>query len=154
MTERDIQNSLYRFSIRRGDKFFAPNFYLHWEADFISITSDFKVCEYEIKVSRSDFLVDADKKEKHDTYRRGALIDRIPNRFYYVCPNGLIQPNEVPDYAGLLWIDTIRNCRGFPSRPKSKKKAATIHHQAASREFLMKLCRSLMYRYWTIRSKR
>jgi hypothetical protein len=28
----------------------------------------------------------------------------IPNRFYFACPEGLIQPNEVPKYAGLIWI--------------------------------------------------
>ena len=27
----------------------------------------------------------------------------IPNRFYYCCPEGLIQPEDLPSYAGLLY---------------------------------------------------
>lgn len=29
---------------------------------------------------------------------------KMPNYFYYVVPEGLIQPEEVPPYAGLIWI--------------------------------------------------
>lgn len=29
---------------------------------------------------------------------------RRPNYFYYAVPEGLIQPEEVPEYAGLIWI--------------------------------------------------
>lgn len=29
---------------------------------------------------------------------------RKPNYFYYAVPEGLIQPEEVPEYAGLIWI--------------------------------------------------
>jgi hypothetical protein len=28
----------------------------------------------------------------------------IPHCFYYACPEGLIKPQEVPDYAGLIYI--------------------------------------------------
>lgn len=49
---------------------------------------------YEIKVSRSDFLND----EKWHEY--------LPfcHEFYWVCPWGLIQPNEVGEGAGLMWV--------------------------------------------------
>jgi hypothetical protein len=29
----------------------------------------------------------------------------IPNRFYYACPDGIIDLKDVPDYAGLIWIN-------------------------------------------------
>lgn len=48
---------------------------------------------YEIKVSRNDFMRD-------DKWR--AYLDYC-NEFYFVCPTGLIQPNELPDGIGLLW---------------------------------------------------
>ena len=52
-----------------------------------------KVTGYEIKVSRSDFLQD----EKWHDY--------LPmcNCLAFVCPYGLIQPEEAPENVGLLW---------------------------------------------------
>lgn len=29
----------------------------------------------------------------------------LPNKFFYAVPKGLIQKHEVPDYAGLLWVN-------------------------------------------------
>lgn len=49
---------------------------------------------YEIKVSRSDFLDD----DKWHEYLEHC------NEFYWVCPWGLIQPNEVGEGAGLMWV--------------------------------------------------
>ena len=56
--------------------------------------SDLRTWAYEIKVSRSDFLRD-DKWREYLPYC---------NEFYFVCPWGLIDPEEVEDPAGLLWI--------------------------------------------------
>lgn len=63
------------------------------------------VTAYEIKVSRSDFL----KDEKWQTY--------LPccNKFYFVCPYKLIQPEEVPAQAGLLWV-TAKATRAHTKR--------------------------------------
>lgn len=41
--------------------------------------------------------------------------NKIPNRFYYACPEGLISVDLIPDYAGLIYINddggftTIKN---------------------------------------------
>lgn len=51
----------------------------------------------EVKVSRSDFL--ADKKKDH---RKRPDTGMGKSRFY-LCPKGMIQPDEVPDGWGLLW---------------------------------------------------
>jgi hypothetical protein len=48
----------------------------------------------EIKITRSDFLQD-DKWQKY-------LEDC--HQFYFVCPWGLIDPSEVPQEAGLMWV--------------------------------------------------
>lgn len=48
---------------------------------------------YEIKVSRSDFLNDS----KWPAYLPAC------HQFYWVCPYGLIKPEEVSEGAGLLW---------------------------------------------------
>lgn len=59
-----------------------------------------KIIAFEIKVERSDFLKDLkDFKKKH----RFAL--RISDEFYYVCPWGLIDKGEVPEDAGLMYVN-------------------------------------------------
>lgn len=56
-----------------------------------------KAIAYEIKVSRADF--------KRDTYdkQRGARL--YSDQFYYITPVGLLQPDEVPDWAGLRTVE-------------------------------------------------
>lgn len=51
------------------------------------------ITAYEIKVSRSDFARDT----------KWTLAMPLCNRFFWVCPTGLIQPDEVPKETGLLW---------------------------------------------------
>lgn len=52
----------------------------------------------EVKVSRSDFL--ADKKKPH----RNGEVTGLGTWRYYLCPEGLIQPDDLPEKWGLLWI--------------------------------------------------
>lgn len=54
---------------------------------------------FEIKVSRGDFLKDI----KDDLKQRGARL--YSTNFYYVAPKGMIKPEEVPMWAGLLEYD-------------------------------------------------
>jgi hypothetical protein len=51
-----------------------------------------KAIGYEIKVSRSDFLSD----NKLQTYMQYC------HEFYIVAPSGIVQPNEIPEGAGLI----------------------------------------------------
>jgi hypothetical protein len=64
---------------------------------------------YEIKVSRSDFLRDMKQADKQDPARD------ISNEFWFVAPPGLIRPDELPSYAGLLEPEPLwemnANCR-------------------------------------------
>lgn len=54
----------------------------------------------EAKTSRSDFL--ADKAKPH------RIADGMGNYRYFICPENLIKPDELPDGWGLLWV----NARG------------------------------------------
>jgi len=49
---------------------------------------------YEVKVSRSDFLND----QKWHAYLAYC------NELYFVCPHGLIKPDELPPEVGLIWV--------------------------------------------------
>ena len=51
----------------------------------------------EVKVTRADYRRESDRKR--------APWVAITHRFVYACPEGLIQPQEVPDGLGLWWVD-------------------------------------------------
>lgn len=65
----------------------------------ISSNSGNTTTAYEIKVSRSDFKHDLDS----DLKQRGARL--YANEFYYVTPKGLLKPEEIPLWAGLMELD-------------------------------------------------
>ncbi len=51
---------------------------------------------FEIKVSRADY--------RRDTYEKQREARLFSDRFYYVTPPGLLQAEEIPDWAGLIEI--------------------------------------------------
>ena len=65
---------------------------------------------YEIKISHSDF--------RRDKKWFGYL--EFCNLFYFVCPWGLIEPREVPEEAGLIYLTktetSLRYIKRAPSR--------------------------------------
>ncbi len=69
---------------------------------------------YEIKVSRADF-----KRDTHQKQREARLWS---DRFYYVTPKGLLKPEEIPDWAGLIEFDGTRLSIKVPA-PKRDKDA-------------------------------
>ena len=67
---------------------------------------------------------------------------RIPNKFYYVCPKGLISKSEVPAYAGLLYVD------GYSVT--LQKQAPFIHKRTYSD---MKITQVLLDKFWYLSQK-
>jgi len=61
---------------------------------------NYKILAFEIKVERSDFLRDVEIFNKKHKY---AL--EISHEFYYVCPWNLIDRSEIPEIAGLMYVD-------------------------------------------------
>ncbi len=126
MTEKSIVRHLVQKYLKPS-KFVVANSYTFghgWESDFLTIQKNGLCIEFEVKVTRSDFKADAKKTEKHKILQTGYVdrrrVDGLdgrkikyktiveeamrPNRFYYVVPEGLIKKNEIPDYAGLIYI--------------------------------------------------
>lgn len=84
-----------------GDAIFATELAFTGGArrcDFWTISPNssagFKARAYEVKVSRADF-----KRDSHAKQREARLYSDM---FYYVTPAGLILPDELPDWAGLI----------------------------------------------------
>jgi len=72
----------------------------------------YRAVAYEVKVSRSDY-----KRETPQKQRDARLFS---DEFYYVTPPGLLKPEEIPDWAGLIEIseDNWRYISRAPRRDK------------------------------------
>lgn len=106
-----IPQRLWHYLDEMRDLFFAsgkPVFTLEPTA-----SQQFRASSYEIKISRADYL--RDSAEKQD----GAL--KWSDRFWYVTPPNLIEPRELPEWAGLQEWDgrTFRVRRKAPPRQKA-----------------------------------
>lgn len=73
-----------------------------FELDVMSISKSGMLYEFEVKVSRSDFLADK-KKRKHQFY--SMFPNKQPNYFSYACPKDLINLNEIGSNCGLYYFE-------------------------------------------------
>ena len=122
-------------------------YYWHWESDCLYITKSGYLWEFEVKVTRSDFFADAAKETKH----RALLNGSGPARFYYVCPEGLITPDECPPHAGLLfatWNEKWKHWRARVVRESPRSKT----NQIPERQW-RELAYKAIDRFWSIRER-
>lgn len=73
-----------------------------WECDVFSVSRDGYTYEFEVKISRSDFL--RDKKKKKWTKAYSILPEKTPNYMSYACPEGLIKLEEIDEFVGLYYL--------------------------------------------------
>lgn len=145
-----------------GAKYVLSNTYIYaadWETDLFVLRMNGYSLEFEIKVTRSDFMADAKKVKKHQILKDGKYIlqhkgnaskvvkihNFRPNKFYYAVPAGMIQIDEVPKYAGLIYI--------YPATRSAVvvKNAPFIHRDILSYE--KKLCQKFYFHWLAERSK-
>lgn len=113
------------------------------ECDVISISKSDFIYEYEVKISRSDFKADF-KKPKHTLITEKKFIKEtkkeifylVPNYFYFVVPENLISVEEIPEYAGLMYLNEKGEFDII-------KKAPLMHKTKASNEFIRALSHQL-----------
>lgn len=131
-TEETIQKALrHNFLNPNSVKYFTENLNIYnWESDTIKFTKSGYVYEFEIKISKADFKNDfKNKKKKHSLLedKNNENKDR-PNYFYYVVPDGLINIEDIPEYAGLLYVHFITIGNNVPySQFIEVKKAPQLH---------------------------
>lgn len=134
-----ISKTLVRF-VNSGSDIVVPNFYVgKYECDVMKLTKSGVFTEYEIKISRADFFNDFKKEHQERdmtdyvkgvsnwysmpilTYNKHKLTElgNRANKFYFVVPDGLIAPSEVPKYSGLIYY--------YNGRIRVVKNAKQIH---------------------------
>ena len=134
--EFDVQKMLAN-RLRNTHYCFGNVSFLHNESDFLTISENGMVTDFEIKRSKSDFLNDF-KKPRHqfmlDTYIKKdckGILGRVANRFYFVIPTDLKDKiiHVLPKYAGLIIYDD--------AGPKTLIKAPLLHTELHPIQWLM-----------------
>lgn len=153
MKTADIINGFCEFVFRdrKGNKIYPNVFVDKWEADLLEVTRSRITYEYEVKVSRCDFHKDSKKEGKFYNVTSGNRT----NYFYYIVPDGLVKPEEVPDFAGLIYaINGTRRANGYTEPiiyfhvAKAAQKVSSIK---ADSKFIDKLNLSAYYRFHKLR---
>jgi len=106
MTTRDIEVLIGKEQVLKKHNPVCrsvKNIFSIWEHDVISLSENGMLYEFEIKVSRSDFLKEKRKGLKWEIYSI-PIHAQTPNYFFYVCNNGLIKLDEIPEFAGLIYV--------------------------------------------------
>jgi hypothetical protein len=126
---------------RHSRNFCLPNYTPRkwWECDVFEVTESGYFREYEIKISRSDFRADKDKIKSRWDGHLGIFGESVttvkqqeigkthgPRQFWYVCPEGLIKVEEVPQWAGLIHM--MRNSSSRLSEWEIKR-APNLHSE-------------------------
>ena len=125
MTVNEIEDIIIRSLIDRQfpifiTKFAGRGFY---EADVLGVNRNGYIYEYEIKRSRADYFSEFKNKPfKHrklanreslyvyNEWKNGKATGNktelitIPNKYYIVCEENLIASDEIPEYAGLVYL--------------------------------------------------
>lgn len=113
------------------------------ECDVISVSKSDYIYEYEIKISRADYKKDFIKEkhsqmisENHTKIVKNEMMYLSPNYFNFITPRGLISLEEVPEYAGLIYINEDFTFDII-------KKPLLLHKTKASPQFIRKLAHNL-----------
>jgi hypothetical protein len=179
MTASQINNGLYWLLARQSYQIQIPNYtpLRWWESDHYAVTKAGFAVEFEIKTSVADFKADATKQrdgaamktvgswvyirdehgnimyhageKKHDQLASRSIHG--PSRFYFVCPEGLLQVEDMPEWAGLIWAYD-RPTNGYPACCEQKS-APKLHREKAPEGTLENIRAAFYYRYWTLRQK-
>jgi len=84
---------------------------------------------------------------KHLTSEGHHRLDR-PNYFWYVCPADMVKPEEVPDYAGLMYVGD-KDWHAITV----VRQAPKLHRVQATSAQIMTILVAMEWRYWRLRMK-
>jgi len=113
------------------------------ECDVISVSKSDYIYEYEVKISKADFKKDFNKlkhtniiNKKYTKISKGEVVYLVPNYFNFVIPRGLVDPRDVPEYAGIIYMNEDFTFEII-------RKPTLLHGTKASSSFIRKLAHNL-----------
>ena len=121
------------------------------ESDVISMDYNNHLIEFEIKLTKADFLNDKDKIiyikrkqiNKHKLYEQGGGSAM----FYFVAPKGILTIDDIPEWAGLIEVVT-REYHEFGTLLicNNVKNAEMLNDRKATQKEIKKLLRLLSFK--------
>ena len=144
MKESDVVGKVF-VDFYKGWIIAAPNTYAlayGFEADLLAVTKSGYSVEYEVKLTKSDFLNDGKKLTSYSKIPKYHKLEqgKGPNRFYYVLPKNMVEEHLIPSWAGIIYLD---NKQLYVSR-----KAKLLHSKKTSDKVIERLERSIFHRFW------
>ena len=109
---------------------------LYTESDAVVATMAGQVIEYEIKVSRGDFV--RDRLKRRNRIYAGEIPGEKPNRFYYATAPGIITDADLPAWAG--WYELAEG------KLTLRRKAPRLHKDCHGVAVLMRLAAAMRRR--------
>lgn len=161
MTAKEIYKYLNNHYLQRV-KYCVQNTYcfhsFYKETDFLIIRNNGYCEDWEIKVSRADFLLDRKKIHKHSIIKNGYFqvsynyfigkekylpytpiyTNNRPNKFYFCCPEDLIKESDLESHEGLIYVLESGEIRKI-------REAKFLHKEIVDLEPV--LCRKFYYSY-------
>lgn len=102
--------------------------------DFLAVglwETTWGIKSFEVKISKADFFQDVATFE----HKHGDALD-ISHEFYYVCPWGMIEKGEVPEIAGLFYVNKACKLQKKKQAQRRKNESISMPYFAAfAREF-------------------
>ena len=132
------------------------------ETDFLIIRHNGYCEDWEIKVSRADYLIDKKKINKHSILKNGYFqvpykyngkyeinepiyTNNRPNKFYYCCPEGLIKESDLEPHQGLMYVLESGEI-------KKVREGKFLHKEKVDLEPV--LCRKFYYSYLKLKQQK
>lgn len=159
ISSNEIQIALFRELDKRQFKFINPNIYINnwFECDIFAINNSGYGCEFEIKISRSDFKRDYKKllygcKSKHDILSNKENPKEI-SKFIFVCPYGMIQPDEINENYGLYYVSKFMRAGKILFDVVNVKSGKLLSKHKLTDSEKIDILKSTYYKIWNEKTK-
>lgn len=130
------------FDYARNHVFPRVHFY-QWESDMLVVTASRRVWEIEVKISRSDWLVDRNKsKFKHPFFGR-------IGRFWYAVPEEVLEKG-IPDFVDARTGILALKLHNGTIMVRLVRKAGTRSKHQMTDKGMTRLYRSTYFRFWSM----
>jgi len=166
LTEFDVQMCFYRLHSHRY-KILIPNYTpVRWfECDLLGITKADCAHEYEIKLTKADLKNDWNKTDweyrhrghkwrKENTGSKMEMLaagdERGPIEFSYILPKGMVEPGEVPDFAGIYEVNNENQTLLMHQVRQAKR----LHKKNVAEAVKAHIYSVFPYRFWNERLRR
>lgn len=163
LTESKVQAIIgTNFKLQKKYCPIVPNCFYRYdlEADLMGVRKSGFVDEFEIKLTVADFKNDASKtvrvpsentKYSFDVMNKYEALEkgRLLNYFWYIVPQDLVSVDDIPKFAGLIYIH--KNNNGYYFRVI--KDAKRLNSNKITDDELYSALRKMGYRYWNLVEK-